>query len=131
MPDAPATVDIEAIVDAAFWASLRREENYLPRISLALLPPEQAVRPLLFDTPLPLGPVRLVRVAPAVERPGIHLGVWRNGSGARGLGHDAGDPAVLHGARSGGAGAARDQASPRRRRQVRERGGARGRPRSR
>ena len=27
--------------------------------------------------PLPLHPVTLTRVAPAVERPGIHLGVWR------------------------------------------------------
>ena len=78
MPAAPSVEDIEAIVDAAFWASLRREENYLPRISLALLSPDQTVRPLRFDRPLPLGPVSLVRVAPAVERPGIHLGVWRN-----------------------------------------------------
>jgi hypothetical protein len=75
--------DIEAVVDAAFWASLRREENYLPRISLALLPPEQALKPIRFDKPLPLGPVALVRVAPAVERPGIHLGVWRDGDALR------------------------------------------------
>lgn len=75
--------DIEAVVDAAFWASLRREENYLPKISLALLPPEQAVKPILFDTPLNLSPVSLVRVAPAVERPGIHLGVWRDGGALR------------------------------------------------
>ena len=33
---------IEAITDAAFWASLRREEGYSPKISLAFLPPEQA-----------------------------------------------------------------------------------------
>lgn len=75
---APAVDDIEAVVDAAFWASLRREENYLPRISLALLPPDEAVKPIRFDKALPLGPVALVRVAPAVERPGIHLGVWRD-----------------------------------------------------
>jgi hypothetical protein len=79
MSAAPSVDDVEAIVDAAFWASLRREENYLPRISLALLPREQAVQPLVFDTPLPLGPVALVKVAPAVERRGIHLGVWRDG----------------------------------------------------
>ena len=36
----PADIqDIEALVDAAFWASLRREENYVPKISLAFLPP--------------------------------------------------------------------------------------------
>lgn len=76
-PVLPSVDDIEAVVDAAFWASLRREEGYLPRISLALLPPHTAVRPLLFGRPLPLTPVGLVRVAPAVERRGIHLGVWR------------------------------------------------------
>lgn len=73
----PAVDDIEAVVDAAFWASLRREEGYLPRISLALLPPDAAVRPVRFRRSLPLSPVGLARVAPAVERPGIHLGIWR------------------------------------------------------
>jgi len=78
MPSAPPSDDIEAVVDAAFWASLRREENYLPRISLALLPRELAANPVTFATPLPLSPVALVKVAPAVERRGIHLGVWRD-----------------------------------------------------
>jgi hypothetical protein len=70
---------IESLIDAAFWASLQREEGYAPEISLALLPPERAVRPLRFASPLPLGPRALARLAPAVERPGIHLGVWRDG----------------------------------------------------
>jgi hypothetical protein len=70
---------IEAIIDAAFWASLRREESYVPKISLAYLPPEAARQPMLFEQPLPLTPHKLVKVAPAVERAGIHLGVWRNG----------------------------------------------------
>jgi hypothetical protein len=74
-PDAPT---IEAIIDAAFWASLRREESYSPKISLAFLPPEQAVPPLTFEQRLPLTPAGLARLAPAVERPGIHLGVWRD-----------------------------------------------------
>jgi hypothetical protein len=69
------------MIDAAFWASLRREEGYVPRISLALLPPDNAPHPLLFERPLPLSPGALVRVAPAVERPSIHLGVWRVGPG--------------------------------------------------
>jgi hypothetical protein len=43
---------VEAIIDAAFWASLRREEGYTPTISLAFLPPDRAVRPLTFE---PLG----------------------------------------------------------------------------
>jgi hypothetical protein len=75
VPDPEA---IEAIIDAAFWASLRREEGYVPKISLVLLSPEQAIRPLRFERPLALNPRALTRVAPAVERPGIHLGVWRS-----------------------------------------------------
>jgi hypothetical protein len=77
IPALPDAADIEAIIDAAFWASLRREEGYVPKISLALLSPEQAVQPLMFEHSLPLGSRALVKVAPAVERPGIHLGVWR------------------------------------------------------
>jgi len=76
----PEAETIEAIIDAAFWASLRREENYLPRISLAFLSPEQAVHPLAFERLLPLTPAALTRVAPAVERPGVHLGVWHDGN---------------------------------------------------
>lgn len=75
VPDANA---IEGLIDAAFWASLRREEGYVPKISLAWLRPEQTVAPLRFEQPLPLGPVPLARLGPAVERPGIHLGVWRD-----------------------------------------------------
>lgn len=73
----PAPADIEAIIDAAFWASLRREEGVTPTISLALLPPSAAGQALTFATRLPLRPAALAKLAPAVERPGIHLGVWR------------------------------------------------------
>ena len=76
---APDADTIEALIDAAFWASLRREESYVPKISLAFMPPEMARHPMLFERPLPLTPDKLVKVAPAVERPGIHLGVWRDG----------------------------------------------------
>jgi hypothetical protein len=75
----PAAETIEAIIDAAFWASLRREEGYSPEISLAFLSPREALHPMILDRPLPLGPDTLTRVAPAVERPGVHLGVWRDG----------------------------------------------------
>jgi hypothetical protein len=73
LPDARA---IEAILDAAFWASLRREEDYAPTISLAYVSPDQARRPLRLERRLRLLPGSLARLAPAVERPGIHLGVW-------------------------------------------------------
>jgi len=77
----PDEETIEALVDAAFWASLRREETYIPKISLAFVEPDAATHPMRFDRPLPLVPAALVKVAPAVERPGIHLGVSRSGDG--------------------------------------------------
>jgi hypothetical protein len=71
----PDIATIQAIVDAAFWASLRREEGFIPKISLAFLSPDETYSALLFERPLPLDPGILTKVAPAVERPGIHLGV--------------------------------------------------------
>lgn len=75
----PDVETIESVINATFWASLRREEGYIPRVSLALLPPDETKHPLRFERPLPLSSSALTRVAPAVERPGIHLGTWRNG----------------------------------------------------
>jgi len=76
VPDGPV---VERMVDAAFWASLRKEEGREPRISLAYLSPEQAGQALRLDHHLSLDPATLTRLSPAVERPGIHLGVWRDG----------------------------------------------------
>src|SRR5262245_33210177 len=76
LPDVEA---IAAIIETAFWASLRREEGYLPRISLAFVSPEEATQPLRLERPLPLDPTALTRVAPAVAPAGIHLAVARNG----------------------------------------------------
>jgi len=80
-PAAPDADTIEALIDAAFWASLRREESYVPKISLAYLSPKQAPYPLEFERRFPLEPGSLVKLAPAVERAGIHLGVCRDGDG--------------------------------------------------
>ena len=77
LPDANA---VAAMIDAAFWASLRREEGYIPKISLAYVSPDESAQPLKFDSPLALQPSLLTKVAPAVERAGIHLAVWKNGS---------------------------------------------------
>ena len=71
----PDQREIARMIDAAFWASLRREEGFAPKISLAFARPEETVHPLLFERRVPLEPGPLTRVAPAVERPGIHLGV--------------------------------------------------------
>ncbi len=89
VPDARA---VERIVDAAFWASLRQEEGRSPKISLAYLPPAAAGHSLQLERVLPLDPATLTRLAPAVERPGIHLGVWRDGAN--------GDPYVWGATRS-------------------------------
>jgi len=70
---------IESIIDAGFWSSLRREEGHSPKISLAFLPPEKAASPLIFARRLPLTPAVLTKLAPGVERSGIHIGVWIDG----------------------------------------------------
>jgi len=75
-PDAHA---IAAIINATFWASFRPEEGRFPKISLAYLPPEQAAQPMVFEHPLPLTVGVLTKLAPAVERPEIHIGVWTEG----------------------------------------------------
>jgi hypothetical protein len=76
VPDARA---IERMIDAAFWASLRREEGIAPKISLAFLTRDDALFPLVLGRPVPLEPAALTRLAAIVERPGVHLGVSYQG----------------------------------------------------
>jgi len=75
----PSLKVIETIIDVTFWASLRREEGRSPKISLAYLPPLLAGQPLVFEDRILLTPYVLTKLAPAVERSGIHLGVWDEG----------------------------------------------------
>ncbi len=79
LPRSPGEDAVEALLDAAFWASLRREEGITPIISLAYVPPHRAAHALHFAQRIPLRPAPLAKVAPAVERAGIHLGVWKDG----------------------------------------------------
>ena len=79
-PDARA---VAGIINATFWASFRPEERRFPKISLAYLPPEMAGQPLVFEHSLPLTAGVLTKLAPAVERPEIHLGVWTFGEELR------------------------------------------------
>lgn len=77
-PDLAPLPTIDEICDAldmAFWASLRKEEGYVPRLSLAFVAPEQAGHPIVFEHRVPFDPAKLTRIAPAVERPGLHLGI--------------------------------------------------------
>jgi hypothetical protein len=72
----PEAALVQMIIDAAFWASLRKEEGHSPKISLAFVDPSQAGNPLVFKQRLALTSSALAKIAPGVERAGIHLGVW-------------------------------------------------------
>jgi hypothetical protein len=72
----PDSATLAALIDAAFWTSLRREEGYIPRISLAFVAPGQVNDAVAFATTLSLEPKDLTKLAAAVERAGLHLGVW-------------------------------------------------------
>jgi len=77
----PPAALVEVLIDVAFWASLRQEEGHPPKISLALLPPGPVAQPLLLGKPRRLTAYNLLKLAPAVEQPGIHLGVWHDADG--------------------------------------------------
>jgi hypothetical protein len=81
LPPPPPAALLEVVIDVAFWASLRREEGRPPRISLALLTPEEAGHPLVFAHRLRLTPQALIKLAPAVEHAGIHLGIGHDDEG--------------------------------------------------
>lgn len=75
----PPKKAIEIMIDAAFWASLRREEGHAPKISIAYVSPEQAGQALLLEQKIPFTPNILNKISVGVERPGVHLGVWHEG----------------------------------------------------
>ncbi|SDF73136.1 putative sensor domain DACNV-containing protein [Chitinophaga filiformis] len=75
----PQAKFIEKMLDVAFWASLRREEGNPTRISLAFLNPCQAGKPLKFAQKLPFDVRVLTKLAPGVERAGVHVGIWYEG----------------------------------------------------
>ena len=72
----PSAHIIESIIDAGFWASLRREEGRSPRISIAYLPPQHSGTSSLLEHRIPLTPDTLTKLSPGLERPGVYLGVW-------------------------------------------------------
>lgn len=74
----PDVDTLTTIIDTAFWASLRREEGVSPTISLAYVDSRRLPNAVHFERSIPLAPGPLTRIAPAVERPGIHLGVWQD-----------------------------------------------------
>jgi hypothetical protein len=77
----PSADVIADLIGAAFWASLRREEGHPPKISIAFAAHAETGHPLIFANPLPYEPGVLTKLALAVERPGIHLGVVQDRGG--------------------------------------------------
>src|SRR2546426_7036329 len=84
--EVPDASTIERIINAAFWASLRREESREPTISLAYLPPQAGGTALFVERPLPLDPAHLTQLSPAGAPPRHHLRRWRDCGGLVGLG---------------------------------------------
>jgi hypothetical protein len=72
----PEVAVLESLINAAFWTSLRREEGFVPKMSLAYVPPTDSGYAMRFEQPVALTPYAMAKVAPVVERAGIHLGVW-------------------------------------------------------
>lgn len=72
----PSRERIAEMTDTTFWASLGKEEGRSPKISIAYVAPEMVDKPLIFVKKLPFTTNSLIKLAPAVERSGIHLGVW-------------------------------------------------------
>ena len=80
----PSIESIDALIDAAFWTSLRREEGYVPTISLALVRSRSDRRTRCSSR----GGCRCrrrrwPRSRPRSSAPGIHLGVSRTDGDAR------------------------------------------------
>jgi len=73
----PDMATLAALIDTAFWTSLRREEGYIPRVSFAFVGPGQVDDGIVFGNSFSLEPKDLAKLAAAVERAGLHLGVWQ------------------------------------------------------
>src|SRR4051794_39823927 len=72
----PGVGHLTEIVQAAFWASLQKEENRSAGFSMVFLPPVPGPNTYLFGTPLALTPERLVKLAPALQMSKAQIGIW-------------------------------------------------------
>ena len=62
----PEVTVLESLINAAFWTSLRREEGFVPKMSLAYVPPANNGFSMRFEQPMPLSPHTMAKVAPVV-----------------------------------------------------------------
>ncbi len=76
----PSVEVVDDLISTCFWASLRREEGHPPKISVAFAGADETDYPMVFEQPLAFDAVVLTKLALAVERPGIHLGVAPHGT---------------------------------------------------
>jgi len=90
----PDVAEIESLINAAFWTSLRKEEGFVPKMSLAYVPPTDSGYAMRFEQPMLLTPHTMAKVAPVVERAGIHLGVWARDGELYGWGTTRSIPAL-------------------------------------
>lgn len=74
----PSFEQLELLVEAVFWASLRAEEGRPVRPSVKVFPYKDGMPAFRFRTPEPLDPERLAKLAPALG-PDTHFGVSFDG----------------------------------------------------
>jgi len=67
MAPVPDVAVLESLINAAFWTSLRREEGFVPKMSLAFVPLADNGYSMRFEQPMPLTPITMAKVAPVVE----------------------------------------------------------------
>lgn len=79
VPQVPSVSHIHALIDVAFWASLRREEGRHHKFSLTFLPPTQGADSYLFQRPVPFDSDKLAKLSPALHKQRTSMGVWPDG----------------------------------------------------
>ena len=84
-PDVPSMIpspeDLRALVEAVFWASMRKDEGREVSFVLAYEEPEPCDSSFVFRHPVELAAASLARLAPAVNNADARVGTWHGASG--------------------------------------------------
>jgi hypothetical protein len=80
-PARPTLDELQRLIDATFWASLRTDEGQPARPALSLVPPGVASEAFEFSESLSLSVEHLAQLSPALRHPDVHVGVWRHQGG--------------------------------------------------
>jgi hypothetical protein len=81
LPDAPSRPQLEALIEAAFWASVRRDEGRPVSFALAYVEPEEGNTSFIFKQPVPFATEGLARLGPAIQNSDARIGVWPGDGG--------------------------------------------------